>query len=392
MWYGPASQVHRFETHVVAIKHPVCVDLDGTLIAGDLLWESFVAFLMRQPFSALVVLTSLLKGRARFKQRVAEHQRIDPASLPYRQDLLEHLESLNRQGVHLVLATASDEAYARSVADHLAIFSDVIASNGRTNLSGQRKAAALVGRYGNGGFHYIGNDWSDVPVWRVASEATVVSPSLRLERYVRARHLVNHVRGTRKGSVATLARALRPQQWATNLLVFVPLVAGHRFFRMDLWAVGALTFVAFSLCASAIYLLTDIFDLEADRLHKRMRPFATGDLSIPVGLATAAALMVLSLTVAVLGVSWRLALVMAVYVIMTTAYSVSLKRQPVVDVLVMAGLYVLRIVAGEIVTQTPVSTWLLGLPLFIFLSVAFVKRYVELVTVIVASTVILRAI
>jgi 4-hydroxybenzoate polyprenyltransferase len=180
-----------------------------------------------------------------------------------------------------------------------------------------------------------------------------------------------------------LGRALRPHQWSKNLLIFVPMLAAHRFTRQELWVASTLAFVAFSLCASAIYLLNDISDIEADRLHprKRTRPFAAGELSIATGYMSVAILLAASLAVAVWGVSWSLAAVIAVYFVSTTAYSLFLKREPVADVFTLATLYVLRIVAGGIATQTPLSSWLLAFALFFFLSLAFVKRYVELVTV-----------
>ena len=180
-----------------------------------------------------------------------------------------------------------------------------------------------------------------------------------------------------------IIRAMRPHQWVKNVLVFVPLIAAHQFWRADLWAVAAVTFLAFGLCASAIYIINDILDIEADRAHprKRTRPFAAGELRITTGFALAVVLAVSSFAVALAGVSWRLATALLVYLAVTSAYSLRLKREPVVDVFTLAGLYVLRIVAGGIATQTPLTSWLLAFALFLFLSLAFVKRYVELVAV-----------
>jgi 4-hydroxybenzoate polyprenyltransferase len=181
---------------------------------------------------------------------------------------------------------------------------------------------------------------------------------------------------------APLTRALRPHQWAKNVLVFVPVLAAHHFFRWDLWVASALTFAAFSLCASAIYILNDIADIQSDRLHptKRRRPFAAGELSIRTGFILAGVLAPMSFAVAA-WVSWQLALTMLVYLVVTSAYSLRLKREPVVDVFTLAALYVMRIGAGAIATGTPLSSWLLAFALFFFLSLAFVKRYVELVRV-----------
>ena len=359
---------------------PVCVDLDGTLVAGDLLWEQFVTLFRQRPLTALRVACAVVRGRAYFKQAVAEHASIDPATLPYHPQLLEELRALNREGVSLVIATASDERYARGIARHLGIFQDVVASDGRRNVSGSRKAAALVERFGERGFHYIGNDWCDVPVWRAAAGATVVAAPARLVRRLTAEQATARVLGSRRSTWLALLSAMRPHQWAKNLLVFLPLIAAHNILRPDLLAPAVLTFLAFSLCASAIYILNDISDLGADRQHarKRLRPFAAGELSIPFGCAAAGALLVSSALLALAGVSWRLAAILALYVAVTSAYTLTLKRVPVADVFTLTGLYVVRIVAGGVATGTRLTTWLLAFALFFFLGLAFVKRYVEL--------------
>jgi 4-hydroxybenzoate polyprenyltransferase len=360
---------------------PVCVDLDGTLIVGDLLWESFVALCRRSPLTAIQVLFSLVKGRAHFKQRVAQEVAIDPATLSYRMELLDELKELHRNGVPLVLATASDRSYAQAISDHLLIFGDVMASDGRQNLSGRQKAASLVEKYGERGFDYVGNDWSDVPVWRASAGATVVAGPARLVQSLADRPSAARVVAARRRSrVRAFISALRPHQWTKNALVFVSVIAGHKLLQVDAVIAGAITFAAFSLCASAIYILNDISDIEADRRHprKRLRPFASGELSIPVGVATALVLLAASVLLAVFGVSWQLAAVLGVYVAVTSAYTLHLKRVPVADVFTLTGLYVVRVVAGGVATDTRLTTWLLAFALFFFLSLAFVKRYVEL--------------
>lgn len=370
----PASDVER-QTGAV-----VCVDLDGTLIAGDLLWESFVELLKRRPWQALGALLTLFRGKACFKRAVAQLQPINAAALPYREVLLADLQRMHLEGTALVLATASDETCARAVANHLGIFSDVIASDGRTNLSGRSKAAALVARYGRGGFSYIGNGWADVPVWREACAGHAVAAPARLLRHAARQQVVQQVTEPAPGSMAALIKAMRPYQWVKNLLVFVPLIASHSWLRLDRWWASALTFVVFSLCASAIYLLNDISDIPSDRLHprKRRRPFAAGHLSIPAGTVAAIGLLAPALILSITLLSWQLALIAVAYVIATTAYSLVLKRIPVADVFALTGLYVLRVAAGGVATGIALSSWLLAFALFLFLSLAFVKRYAEL--------------
>jgi 4-hydroxybenzoate polyprenyltransferase len=365
------------------LKRPVCVDLDGTLIAGDLLWESLVRLIRRAPLEALYVLLSLIRGKAHFKRMVAERVPIDPATLPYRKELVAQLETWRRQGVPLVLATATDRRHAISVATHLGLFSDVIASDGQTNLRGSGKAKALSARYASTGFHYIGNDWSDVSVWRVSADATAVAATPALARYLRAHGLVQQHVGRRAGTLRSVARALRPHQWVKNLLIVVPLITSHQIFDSSLWAATIFAVLAFSLAASAVYLLNDIIDIESDRQHPRKckRPFAVGDLSIPMGVALAAGMFTGAVAVAAIAVSWTLAAVVLGYLALTSAYSLVLKRQPVTDVFTLTGLYVLRIVAGGVATGIVLSSWLLAFALFLFLSLAFVKRYVELTTI-----------
>jgi 4-hydroxybenzoate polyprenyltransferase len=360
----------------------VCVDLDGTLVAGDLLWEAFVDLLIRRPFRALWLLAGAWRGKARFKRQIAREVPLDPAALSYREDLLSELRDLHARGACLVLATASDEGYARAVASHLGIFADVVASDGRSNLAGSEKATALVQRFGDGGFDYYGNGWSDVPVWQRASEAIAIGASPRLVRFVTAGRLVEDIRGTQPAALRSVIKALRPHQWVKNLLVFVPLGASHSFMRFDLWALSAMTFVVFSMGASAIYVLNDISDIRADRRHprKRRRPFAAGALGIPAGLAVAATLLIAASSLALVALPWTVAAILMAYVATTTLYSVSLKRKPVADVFTLTGLYVLRIVAGGVATGIALSSWLLAFALFFFLSLAFVKRYAEVLT------------
>ena len=359
----------------------VCVDLDGTLIAGDLLWESFVEFVKRHPSRALASVAGLWRGKAHFKREIAREVRIDPSELSYRAEVLSALDESRRAGAALVLATASDEVYARAVAAHLGIFSDVIASDGRTNLSGRHKAAALVDRYGAGEFDYVGNDWADVPVWRVAGHATAVAASPTLLRRVRETRSIREL-CARRGVIPSLAKAMRPHQWVKNLLVFIPLLAAHTITDIDSWTAAALTFFVFCLCASAIYVFNDILDIRADRRHhrKRRRPFAAGDLGIPYGLTAATVLIAAGVTIAALGTSIEVVAIEIAYLAITSLYSLFLKRKPVVDVFTLTCLYVLRIVAGGVATGTPLSSWFLAFALFIFLSLAFVKRYAELIT------------
>jgi 4-hydroxybenzoate polyprenyltransferase/phosphoserine phosphatase len=357
----------------------VCVDLDGTLIAGDLMWESLLLLIKRAPLAALMVPLWMLRGRAFLKHQIAMHVTLDPGTLLYRDEVLAFLRHSHSQGRSLVLATGADEIHARAIATHLGIFSDVLASDGRRNLSGRHKAARLAERFGAHRFDYLGNAWADVPSWLTAGRAIVVAAPARLLQHLKPRIEITSVLASRPALLRSVVRAMRPHQWVKNLLVFVPAIGAHRLFDVDAVRPTVFTLVAFSLCASAIYVANDMLDIHADRQHprKRHRPFAAGELSIPVGAVMSVSLTAMALGVAVAGVSWSLALTLLGYVAANAAYSFRLKREPVADVFLLTALYELRIVAGAVATSIPLSTWLLAFALFFFLSLACVKRYLE---------------
>jgi 4-hydroxybenzoate polyprenyltransferase len=320
-----------------------------------------------------------LKGRAFIKHQIARRVPINPSSLPYRREVLDSLEAARVSGSRIVLATGSDTLYATQIAGYLGLFSHVIASHDRVNVSGHTKARILSDRFGSRGFHYFGNSRDDLPVWLAAGSGTVVGASDRLAKVVARRVPTGAVLARQDGKLASILRAVRPHQWIKNLLVFVPLITSHNLFNVELLRPVAFSFIAFSLCASSVYVLNDIADLEADRLHPRKmyRPLASGQLSIPTGLLIAATLLVCGIVAATSGASSTVALTLATYVGIATWYSLSLKRQPVIDVFVLAGLYVLRLWTGGVASRIELSSWLLGFALFLFLSLAFLKRYAE---------------
>lgn len=367
---------------VVGVKGSavLCVDLDGTLISGDLFWESVLRLLARDPWRIFQLPFWALQGRAVLKRRVATLISIEAARLPYRAEVLEHLQTARRNGHTLVLATGSDELYARQVVEHLGIFSGVVASDGSVNLTGRSKAERLRAEFGND-FHYFGNGWADLPVWEAAGAATVVAaPSRLLKRVQHARNATT-VMGAAPMRLRSVLRAMRLHQWAKNLLLFAPLVLSHQIFNPGILSRGIFAFLAFGLCASSIYIVNDLFDIQSDRAHptKRLRPFAAGELSVPSGLVLAAVLFAAGAGTAAFGTSPGFLLVVLIYMGVTTAYSARLKREPLLDVFVLASLYVLRIIGGGAAIEIEITNWLLGFALFFFLSLAFVKRYTELI-------------
>ena len=359
---------------------PLCVDLDGTLIHSDLLLESFLLLIKHNPLYLFLVPLWLLKGKAHLKQQIASRVRLDGSALPYTKPLVAWLREEKARGRAIWLCTASDERLAQSVADHLGLFDGVMASNGQTNLSGRNKAAAMVARFGEKGFDYCGNERVDLGVWPHAAGAVVVNASAQLaQQAARLTEVVGQY-PFRSGGIKVVAKALRVHQWAKNALIFVPVAAAHRLSEIDKLGDSLLAFLAFSLCASSVYLLNDMLDLEADRQHhsKCHRPFAAGTLSLLFGLVTAPLLLVVAVAISALLLPAKFLLVLAAYYVVTLAYSFALKRMVMVDVLTLAGLYTVRIVAGAAATAIPLTFWLLMFSIFIFLSLAIVKRYAEL--------------
>lgn len=360
-------------------KTPLCVDLDGTLIHSDLLLESFLLLLKRNPLYLFLVPLWLLGGKARLKSEIASRVQFNGAALPYTKPLVTWLYAQKESGRPLWLVTASDHRLAQSVADHVGLFDGVLASNGQTNLAGGNKAAELVRKFWEKGFDYAGNHRVDLKVWAHARKAIVVNAGQGLVVAAGKLAEVVHVVPPLRGLLKSVAKALRVHQWAKNALVIVPLLAAHRLSELPVLIDGTLAFLAFSLCASSAYLLNDMLDLEADRQHhtKCNRPFAEGRLSLVFGLLAAPALLVAVGTISCL-LPIKVLLVLAGYYVATTVYSLRLKKVVMVDVLVLAGLYTLRIVAGSAAMAIPLSFWLLMFATFIFLSLAIVKRYAEL--------------
>jgi 4-hydroxybenzoate polyprenyltransferase len=368
----------RLTEHPASAQQVCCVDLDGTLIAGDLFWEAAFRLVVARPWLLPLLFVWGAQGLAHLKRQVAARSIVDAARLPYRDEIVAHLRAMREAGHELVLATGSDERSARAVFDHLGIFTRMHASDGIRNLTSAKKAMLLEHAYGRGGFHYFGNESKDLEVWKRSSGATIVSGPRSLRARVEQYTPVMHVFGE-TSRLRAAWRALRPHQWAKNFLVFVPLITAHEILSVPLFGRALVAFVAFSACASAVYIVNDLVDLDADRQHptKRRRPFAAGELSVPAGVVMAGTLLIVTAALAA-ATGTFFAGVLATYFVLTSLYSFWLKREAVVDVILLASLYVLRVYAGGAATMIEISDWLLAFALFVFVSLAFVKRCTEL--------------
>jgi 4-hydroxybenzoate polyprenyltransferase len=361
---------------------PLCVDLDGSLVATDTLVESLLLLVKHKPLAALRFPLWLMGGKAHMKQQVASHVQLNAASLPYREGLVDFVKQQRDAGRQIVLATAADQSIARGVAEHLGLFDEVLASDGTTNLSSERKLKAITESC-NGAFDYVGNSHDDLALWAKADRSYVVAPSAGVMRRMKAVCSSQTVFDGGKGEWLqqgrAMVKALRPHQWAKNVLLAVPLVTAHQLGNVQALMAVAVAFVAFSAAASSVYLVNDLLDLEADRLHptKRRRPFAAGDLPASYGIVMTPVLLAIAFTLASL-LSWKVAAMVVSYVAISTTYSLYLKRKLLVDVFALAGLYTHRILTGAVAIGVAVTPWLLAFSMFLFISLAFAKRFIEL--------------
>jgi 4-hydroxybenzoate polyprenyltransferase/phosphoserine phosphatase len=370
---------HRLSMDPHTKKIPLCVDLDGTLIHSDLLLETFLLLIKRNPIFALQVPFWLLKSKATIKAEIATRTTINVHNLPYNQDLLSWLYKQKASGRDLWLCTASNFRLAHVVAEHLQIFQGVLASSDKTNLSGSAKARLLVEKFGEKGYEYCGNCTADLAIWQLSQGAIIVNGNDRLLKKAERLAEITATFPKKARLIGPVLRSIRLYQWVKNILVFAPLIAAHQ--ADDLFSLQrAITaFFAFSFCSSSVYMLNDMLDLEADRQHfrKRQRPFASGDLSLGVGL-TLVPILLLGASAIAFSLPEMFWLILAGYFLLTLVYSFGLKRVVLLDSIALAGLYTTRIVAGAAAIQVPLSFWLLLFSVFIFLSLALVKRYAEL--------------
>ncbi len=357
---------------------PLAVELEGTLVRTDTLHEGLVRLLKRNPFWLLLVPLWFLKGRAYVRAEVARRAPLDASHLPYSEPLVAFLTEEKARGRRLVLVTCAHQSVAEAVAAHLGLFAEVHASDEAGELHGPRKLARL--REALGAFDYAGCEAADLPVWREARGGAVVHAAPGVVREVQGLGRPVRVFERPRAGLRKVIKALRVHQWAKNVLVFVPLMAAHKGFQLPLLGQALLGFVAFSLCASSVYVLNDLLDLDSDRRHptKRKRPFAAGDLSVRTGALLAPVLLAAGAALAVWLLPLSFVALLATYYAITLAYSLHLKQVMVLDVLVLAGLYTVRIFGGSLAVGVPTSSWLMTFSMFLFLSLALVKRLSEI--------------
>lgn len=357
------------------------VDLDHTLIRTDTLLESVILYLKSNPLVIFHLCAWLFKGKSYFKDQLAQRVRPDAATLPYRQDVLDYIARAKSSGIPAILATASHHRIAEDIGGHLGLFTGILASDADTNLSGQRKLEAILAKAAGKPFAYIGDAIVDIPIWEAANVAVLVDPPAKLQKRLKEHSRIDVLpTRQRESTLLTIIKALRIHQWAKNFLVFLPAIMAHRI--MDPTVILQLlpAFLSLGLVASSVYLLNDLLDLESDRQHsrKKFRPIAAGSLSIIKAILFIPFFLVVSFSIAWLSLPLPFLFALFIFLLLTSLYSFYLKQKIILDVVLLATLYTLRVIAGAIAVNILVTSWLLAFSMFFFLSLALMKRYSEL--------------
>lgn len=364
------------------MSFPLVVDLDGTLIKTDLLLENFYVEIKQNPRSFFLIPGWLAKGRAFLKETLASRAQLNVQTLPYNNSFLFFLREQYAQGRPLILATASHISFAQNIADYLGIFQEVLASSGQVNLKGKRKLKVLLEKFGEKNFDYAGNDAADLHIFPHARRSILVNPDSSTLRRARKTAEVEQVfTDPQNCSLFKLFKAMRVYQWVKNILLLIPLLTSHEWNEIgNFWAL-TLGFVSFGFCASGGYIFNDLLDLWADRGHprKKNRPFASGEISILEGTILMGLLQTLGLTLAAL-VNTPFFFTVLIYSVISLSYTFLFKTYALIDVLILASLYTIRVIAGALLIDVPLSFWLLAFCVFIFFSLALVKRCSELIS------------
>ena len=358
---------------------PLCVDLDGTIISTDTLFESMLLSIKQKPVVLLLIPIWVLSGRANLKEKLSQIAIPNPEYLPYKEEVLDFIRTEKSNGRRIILVSATQRIIAESVAKYLGLFDEVLATDSSINLRSKNKKELLVKLYGEKGFDYIGDSSADFLVWASSNEAILVEPSKKVLSKAKKESNVTKVFKSNNHLFKSLIKEIRVYQWLKNVLIFLPLLMAHKSGLNSFW-LAITAFISFSLTASFVYVLNDLLDLESDRQHprKKFRPFASGKLSIHQGFVLTPILLLLGFGSSLFFINYEFSITLLIYLIITTAYSFYLKKVIILDLIILSCLYTIRLIAGAAAVGVEVSQWLLGFSIFFFLSLAIMKRYTEL--------------
>jgi len=367
---------------IIDDRIPLLVDMDGTIIATDTLFETTILFLKKSPFKVFMLFFWLLRGKHVLKEELSKRTSLNVAVLPYRQEVIDYLEQQFEQGRKIILVTGSWVDIARRVANQFSFISDVIATDHEKNMAGHTKAEMASEVWGQQQFDYLGNEKKDLQVWKLSRQAIVVGTE-GLAKAAGEVAKLEKVFPVQPLGFKSWLKGIRVHQWTKNLLIFVPLLTSHSFFKPEAVSSAFIAYFSFCAVASATYLLNDLLDLDADRKHsiKKYRPLAAGKMSILHGILSSIMLLGTGIILAILYLNIYFLLALLVYLTLTILYSFILKHLQTADVISLASLFTLRIIAGAAAIEVVLSFWLLCFSMFLFLSLAMVKRVSELIHV-----------
>ena len=362
-------------------SYDLYVDIDGTLLRTDLLHEAAWRHVKTAPWRIFTLLRLALKGPAPLKTFLARKIQFDPATLPYESAVTDLIARRKTQGGRTVLISASHQTYASRIAEHLDLPGGGYGSSNRLNLKGAAKLSRIQALNQGREFVYAGNSAADRPIWAASKKEILVNAPSKDVRAATQSGRAEMVIQSRPPVWRAFLKEMRLHQWAKNTLVFVPLFTSHSYRDLHLLGLAFLAFLAFGLCASGHYFLNDLLDLDADRAHrtKRRRPLASGDLPILYGPLGAILLPIAGLALAIAFLPWKFTLLVAGYLALTNLYSFVLKSRSTADVFALALLYTVRVIAGGAALAISLSSWLLAFSMFVFISLAYLKRYIEIV-------------
>lgn len=351
---------------------PLYVDLEGALLRTSVLLETLLAAIRLRPYILFLLPLWALRGGNHLRQKLADIARPTVENIPCHTGLLEYLKNQHAAGRKIVLVTR-DQRFAADLAAQTGLPDAILALD--TAAAADPARARRIASDAGGAFAYASRQGRDPSTWQAAQSGVVIDAGPLAGRPARVEQIFPPV----PIRVRSYLKAVRVYQWLKNVLIFVPMLTSHLWVGSDAWVKAINAFVALSLCASSIYILNDLFDLASDRKHprKRNRPFASGAVPISHGLVLAPLLLAAGLVAAALG-GTNLLLITVAYVFITTLYSLFLKTFVLADVITLAGLYTIRVIAGAIAIKVVVSFWLLAFSMSLFVSLALIKRCAEL--------------
>jgi len=356
-------------TSLLDAEVPLCVSCEYALLKSNAYQEAVLLLIKGNPLLAFLLPFWLLQGKSALNRRVSEQIQVNWRSMPVREPVVERMRAARDGNRQVYLVSSMPQRWTHDLAAEFPY---------AKSIDTEEAGAKLTDLFGLRGFDYIGDGRKDVAACRSARRVLSVRSDGMSEPGGEKSAIEGGIPKDKAGPL-TFIKMIRIHQWLKNFLIWVPLLAAHRLSSLGSIGLAAVAFLAFSFCASAVYVLNDLLDLDSDRQHlrKRNRPIAAGKITVNQALLTALLLLAAAVWLAFL-VSTLFAITLGIYFVMTLAYSLRLKRQVIVDVMLLAGLYTIRVVAGAVATTVIPSFWLLALSMFLFLSLAVVKRYSEM--------------